>query len=335
MGEGLAGRLQHPRRSLGDRHRSQAVKFQRLAHQDPGRRLENMAWAEQNARQAILHDFTQVDNWRVLADIKVELTDEIGLRALLSDLFAVLGRDPEQIAQLQGVPILEVGRELLEAAILRDPLDPDAWHVSLGPDDLERFRERFHRLDLSDPRSNVLFGRRVERLWAGGDDALCIPLARNLLSQRPQNFEMWTDLGRAHERAGAFDEAWFCYDQAQTHGPHTGVRDAFRERMEARLDSGERQAWSQPSIAVRDQFLERMQSLASRFIATENDIVSEEEEVAENQDEIELQRLLSQSDFAAAFFLARRLVTRGEDWAQSHLQAARAGLESRDEVHIP
>ena len=336
MSEGLAGRLQHPRRSLGDRHRSQAIKFLRLVDEDPSREVENTNWAEQNARQALLHDFTSEENWRVLADIKVRLLDEIGLRALLSDLFAVLGRDPEQIAQLSGVPILEVGKELLEAALLRDPLDPDAWHSGLDPDSQMTFCERFSTLDLSDPRCNVLFGRRVERLWAKGDDELCIPLARILLAQRPQNFEMWTDLGRAHERHEAFDEAWFCYDQAQTHGPHTDVRDAFRERMEARLDSGTRLPWSKPSIDVRDQFLERMQSLASRFIDSPEEIQEEEEEeISVNKDEIELENLLASEEFSAAFFLARRLVSRGEDWANTYLEQAQTGLDSQDDLHIP
>ena len=42
--------LQHPRRNLGNRYRSQAQKFVRLAKNDPGRKDSNMQWAEQNAR---------------------------------------------------------------------------------------------------------------------------------------------------------------------------------------------------------------------------------------------------------------------------------------------
>ena len=55
--EGIAASLQHPRRSLGDRHRSQAVKFLKLAESDKERTKENIGWAEQSARQALLHDF--------------------------------------------------------------------------------------------------------------------------------------------------------------------------------------------------------------------------------------------------------------------------------------
>ena len=76
MSEGLAGHLQHPRRSLGDRHRSQATKFLRLAQTDPERSIENSEWAEQNARQALLYDFTHPENWRILAEIKVNKFDE-------------------------------------------------------------------------------------------------------------------------------------------------------------------------------------------------------------------------------------------------------------------
>ena len=45
--------LQHPRRNLGNRYRSTAQKFAKLAKADPTRAAENMAWAEQNARQAL------------------------------------------------------------------------------------------------------------------------------------------------------------------------------------------------------------------------------------------------------------------------------------------
>ena len=63
--------LQHPRRNLGNRYRSSAQKFASLAQKDPDRARENYAWAEQNARQAILHDFTDERNWRCLAELKV------------------------------------------------------------------------------------------------------------------------------------------------------------------------------------------------------------------------------------------------------------------------
>ena len=114
--------LQHPRRNLGNRYRSTAQKFAKLATSDPQRAKENLAWAEQNARQAILHDFTDERNWRCLAEIKVFNSDGEGLHALLEDVFIVLGRDHEQLEQLQNIDYLLVGRELLEAAFTKDPL---------------------------------------------------------------------------------------------------------------------------------------------------------------------------------------------------------------------
>ena len=45
--------LQHPRRNLGNRYRSQSQKFVGLANRDRTRFEENMSWAEQNARQAL------------------------------------------------------------------------------------------------------------------------------------------------------------------------------------------------------------------------------------------------------------------------------------------
>ena len=336
MAEGLAGRLQHPRRSLGDRHRSQASKFLRLTEADPERAVENSEWAEQNARQALLYDFTHPDNWRVLANIKVKTSDEIGLRALLSDLFAVLGRDPEQVNQLDGVPILDIGMELLEAALIRDHLDPNLWFQSMDKSQLEAFCDRFSQLDLTDPRCNVLFGRRVERMWQSHSDDVCIPLARLLLSNRPQNFEMWADLGRAHERRKAYDEAWLCYDQAQTHAPHLDLRDSFRKRMESQIQTGERLPWNQPSIEIRDQFLSKMQSLATRFVTEEVEISQEDIiEAPMNIDEDELSKLLDIGEYAAAFFLSRRLLTRGEHWAETYLEQAQKGLDSDDDIHIP
>ena len=66
----LTESLQHPRRSLGNRYRSQAEKFLRL-----GEDLGNLSWAEQSAKQSILYDFTNEENWKVLIRIKVLMQD--------------------------------------------------------------------------------------------------------------------------------------------------------------------------------------------------------------------------------------------------------------------
>ena len=49
--------LQHPRRSLGNRHRAQAIKFLNIAKKDHENRIKNLNWAEQSSRQSVLHDF--------------------------------------------------------------------------------------------------------------------------------------------------------------------------------------------------------------------------------------------------------------------------------------
>lgn len=84
----IGSSLQHPRRSLGNRHRSQAEKFLKLSKDDES----NLSWAEQSARQAVLHDFTHPDNWRTLLTIKLEIEDYLGARAVLDDLFLILDR---------------------------------------------------------------------------------------------------------------------------------------------------------------------------------------------------------------------------------------------------
>ena len=68
MGEDhtLSESLKHPRRSLGNRYRSQAEKFLKL-----GDDVGNLSWAEQSAKQSILYDFTNEENWRVLIRIKI------------------------------------------------------------------------------------------------------------------------------------------------------------------------------------------------------------------------------------------------------------------------
>ena len=321
--------LFHPRRSLGNRHRTQALKFLELADADPERRDQNISWAEQNARQAVLHDFTNELNWTVLADVKQKGGDAGGLRAVLEDLFGVLGRDPELLSQLDEIDMLGAGCELLNGALDADPLDADAWwEGNSGDDELDEFEQRMFRLDLSDPRANVIFGRRLERVRSGGDEERFIRLVRRLLAHRPVNHEAWGELGRLHERRDEYDEAWFCYDQAQIHFPQVALRDRFRNRMTQAMDRAG-QKWSAPDQDAREQFLTKMQSLALRVshpvIHPETEDDDEEEKV--NEDERELERLLDTGEAAAAFFLARRLVTRGESWASEWLERASTQLQ--------
>ena len=59
--------------------------------------------------------------------IKLEIEDHLGARAVLDDLFLILGRDPELLSQLDGVNLRNAGLSLLEGALSVDPLDPDNW----------------------------------------------------------------------------------------------------------------------------------------------------------------------------------------------------------------
>ena len=252
--------LQHPRRNLGNRYRSTAQKFANLAKADPERAKENMDWAEQNARQAILHDFTDERNWRFLAELKALNHDSDGLQAVLEDVFVVLGRDPENLDQLANIDYLIVGRELLEAAFAKDPLDPSAWWDALVAEQieagLEEFSARCRRLDFRDQRANIVFGRRLERIRKAGHEEVFIDLARHLLAHRPINHELWLEMGRLHERRREMDEAWSCYDQVQQLRPHLKERDRFLQRLKGDMDGEQKQPWSGPSVEHRSAFLE-------------------------------------------------------------------------------
>ena len=237
----LSESLQHPRRSLGNRYRSQAEKFLRL-----GDDVGNLSWAEQSAKQSVLYDFTNEENWRVLIRIKVLMEDSEGSRSVLSDLFSVLGRDPELMSQLSGIDIISSCEDLLEGAFLSDPLDPDKWWSGIcdKPEELQGFSERLRTLDVSDQRSNILYSRRLERVREGGYEDEFLELSRVLLSQRPTNHESWEQLGMLYERREEYDEAWLCYDQANVVYPRSSAREGFRERMEARVDGSAEKPWS-------------------------------------------------------------------------------------------
>lgn len=304
----MYGRLQHPRRSLGNRHRSQAEKFLTLAESD----LQNLEWAEQSARQAILHDFTNPQNWRVLVQIKLHAGDESGIRAVLNELFTILGRDPDALSQLDEVNMGESGLAILEASLVADPLDPDEWWESASKSDeyLEAFIERVNNLDLTDQRANVLFSRRLERIRDSGMEEQFLELSRVILAQRPSNHEAWAELGRMHERRNEFEQAWMCYDQAQTHFPGMKVRDRFRDRMEAKMDGRISKPWREPGVSQRIDFLDRMQKLATTTIENIPITVNENKHISNDPLE-DVHILRSEDRLAEAFFLARKMAAEG------------------------
>ena len=321
-----ASKLQHPRRNLGSRHRSQANRFVKLAKKDPDRAQDSLAWAEQNAQQAVLYDFTDERNWRCLAEIKHMRNDAEGLSLVLEDLFVVLGRDPNQLAQIKDVDHMEVGLELLEAAFLTDSLEPEVWFNQLDEDSLSKFAIRCKRLDFTDQRANIVYGRRLERIRSAGYEEMFIELVHHLLAHRPANHELWMELGRLHERREEIDQAWLCYDHVQQIKPSEPVRDLFLDRLKRAMDGQDSLPWSGPSVETRADFLSKMQILSQTV--SEVPVIEEIEANVEdiNQELKRLMNLIEVGDAAEAFFLARTLFTSGESWAEEWMIKAQSML---------
>ena len=318
----LSEALQHPRRSLGNRYRSQAEKFLRLIEADE----KNLSWAEQSAKQSVLYDFTNEDNWKILIKVKVLKQDSEGARAVLADLFVVLGRDPSLMEQLADRDIIESCESLLEAAFSNDPLDPDKWweKTEEDPGGMEEFTERLKGLDVSDQRSNILFSRRLERVRRSGLEDVFLELTRILLSQRPTNHEAWEELGMMYERRKQYDEAWLCYDQSKSVFPGSKAIQRFKTRMESIVEGGESVPWKEPSISDRTAFLDKLGSL------TKKEQLGESVEMLENLGDgpfSKVERLRANGKTTEAFFLARRMVAEGVEGAAEKVSEILNDLE--------
>jgi tetratricopeptide (TPR) repeat protein len=310
---------------LGSRHRAQADRFVKLSKKDSERAAENLAWAEQNAQQAVLYDFTDERNWRCLAEIKKMRMDGEGLALVLEDLFIVLGRDPNQLSQIRGVNHLEVGLELLEAAFITDSLEPQKWFDKLDKKGLEDFVIRCRGLDFTDQRANIVYGRRLERIRGAGHEEMFIELVHHLLAHRPANHELWMELGRLHERRNEIDQAWLCYDHVQQIRPTEPVRDLFLDRLKRAMDGEKAVPWSGPSLQTRSDFLVRMQNLSQNVSSVPVEESAETEEIVNNE-LTRLENLLQAGEAAEAFFLARSLFTSGEVWAKEWMERAQSML---------
>ena len=328
MAEDSAAELQHPRRNLANRFRSQAEKFVKLSRKDEERSTENLAWAEQNAQQALLHDFTDERNWLTLVHIKMLRKDSNGIHRCLEDLFTVLGRDSERLSSLEGMDFLTHGHGLMSASLTEDPLEVEEWwnHVSQN-DAVSEFAERCRRLDFRDQRANIIFGRRMQKLRENKLVDLFMELVQHLLAHRPSNHELWLELGRVHEQRQEYDEAWLCYDHVQSLRPSSPERDKLLSRLTSRMDSAG--DWTPPVEDIRSRFLRRMEELAAEVSKTksEEDDDSAEEEDNEDQEMLRLQSLLEVGDAEQAFFLARRLLAGGEEWARPYLEQATTLLD--------
>ena len=326
MSEDSAAELQHPRRNLANRFRSQAEKFVKLSRKDEERSSENLAWAEQNAQQALLHDFTDERNWLTLVHVKVLREDSDGIHRCLEDLFTVLGRDSDRLSSLEGLDFLTHGHSLMSASLTEDPLEVEEWwgHV-IQSDTILDFAERCRRLDFRDQRANIIFGRRIQKLRENDRVELFMELVQHLLAHRPSNHELWLELGRLHEQRQEFDDAWLCYDHVQSLRPTSPERDKLLSRLTLRMDSTG--GWSPPVEDIRSKFLRKMEELAAEVSETIIGEVSDEEVEGIDPEMLRLQNLLQAGDGEEAFFLARRLLAGGEEWARPYLEQATALLK--------
>ncbi len=325
---GLREQVDHPRRSLSERQRAQADKFLQLAARDPDRSATTLEWAEQAARQAILHDFTNERAWKTLLSVISCEGDTEKVRVLLEDLFTVLGRDPDSLAALNMTQLGPTSAPLVDAALERDPLDADMWWAAMarsGDVDarLGRFERRCLLLDLRDQRANILYARRLERVRRSGRAELYERLANHLLAHRPTNFELWVDLARHHERMQSWDHAWLAWDQATALRPEREYLIAFRNRLVRGL--GENTP-APPTDSARIAYLERLERLASSISIKEKpliEVANKHPEKQEKRPSAEIEALLASGRPEHAFLMARRLFAAGNSWAEEWVQKAR------------
>ena len=312
-GNTLEERLLHPRRSLGDRYRTQAERFLSSGNE------ADAVWGEQMASKAVLHDFTNPKNWKTLVKSRIALGDEPGVSSALKDLFSVLGRDPALTDLLEDVDMLLHGASILSESLRIDPLDPDEWWGLENP--IDSLLNKIKSLDFTDPRANLLFSRRLERVLDNGFEDEYLEHATILLAQRPMNHEAWTKLGRIHERRGSMDEAWHCYDQAQVCYQPCEERDRFIERIGAKMDGSEELPWKKPPIESRAEFLEGMRLLAGVEAIPSPDHV---EKIGVTDS---IKALIEADRLNEAFFLARRRAAEGDPEAEQLMNEISEGLQ--------
>ncbi len=312
-----------PKKSLGDRHKSQAQKFYKLAQKNKENNFENLNWAEQSARQAILYDYTNFQNWEVLLQIKLELEDESGIYTLLEDLLSVLGKDIDFIMQLKEINILPSCMDLFYSILKREPLNADKWWERIQSEEynLEEFIGRCKTMDFRDRRSNIIFGRRLERLRKHGFNDVFSSLVPYLLAHRPDNFELWIELGKHHESLEDYKKALMCFDQALEFKP----LDKNKSRLSAIINKKFKSEHVQhPTTDEILSFQNRLKKLASSH-KTELVIDTVKSE-GFNELELKLEGLIQNNNFQEGFFMARSLMAEGEEWAKVYFERCKEGL---------
>ena len=312
-----------PKKSLGDRHRAQAHKFFNLSLQDRGNRLESLEWAEQSARQAILYDYTNFQNWELLLKIKLELSDESGIYALLEDLLSVLGKDADFITQLKEINILPSCNDLFYSILKREPLDADVWWegIKSGEYDLVDFTERCEKMDFRDRRSNIIFGRRLERLRKNDHDEVFSSLMPYLLAHRPDNFELWIELGKHYETLEDYKNALMCYDQVLEFLPTDENKSRLFKIINNKFKNYNNILPNKKEVM---SFQKRLEKLASSIGTIENFEVDDEAQIDDL--ELKLISMIDAGNLQECFFMARSLISQGEIWAKKYFEICKERL---------
>jgi hypothetical protein len=97
------------------------------------------------------------------------------------------------------------------------------------------------------------------------------------------------------------------------------------------MDGEDKQPWSGPDITKRSTFLQQMESLSQRISKTPSEAdVEDRVAITDEADQIDkehpdlnkIKQLLESGNASEAFFIARRLVASGEDWATEWLEKA-------------
>tara|TARA_B100001113_G_C21076284_1_gene607772 strand:- start:182 stop:1171 length:990 start_codon:yes stop_codon:yes gene_type:complete len=326
MSKGNDLKVHFPRKGQGDRCRSQAQKFYKLSEINTRERYENLEWAEQSARQSIMYDYTNFQNWELLLKLKLELGDESGIFSLLEDLLAVLGKDMELISQLKQISITSSCLDLFYSILRREPLNADIWWKGIenGEYNLEKFEQRCKKMDFRDRRSNVIFGRRLERVRKNGHDVLFSELMPYLLAHRPDNFELWIELGNHHESLNQLKEAWMCYEQVLHFKPNDQNKNRLSNIITSNFDK------LTDFIPQKNDIMSFQQKLEKLAKGIRNNVEEVEElgfghEII-NPLEEKLIILLNNQEFQEAFFLSRGLLSEGNDWAKKYFEHSKEGL---------
>ena len=316
----------YPKKSQGDRCRAQALKFYNLFCNNQKNSNDYFEWAEQSARKSIMYDYTNYMNWEFLLKLKVESGDSKGVYIVLEDLLSVLGKEPFLIKQLKNINLLATSQELFYSILKREPLDANIWwdKIEKGEFKLSEFELRCQEMDFRDRRSNIIFGRRLERLRINGHDEIFFKLMPYLLAHRPDNHELWIELGKHHESFNHIKEALMCYEQVLTFKPNDKNKERLGLILKKKFDKITSYT---PSKKEKISFHNKLEKL-SKNKDINSKIIPMNSTPKDNLDplEVKLVELIKNKEFQEAFFISRRLISEGETWAEKYFLVCKDGL---------